>query len=603
MKTLHFSTEGVYSEKIAYSYIRWSSVIQGAGDSLRRQKHLAEQWCQRNGVKLADDKIMVDAGVSAYHGKNLAEGAMGAFVTAAKEGKIVKGSYLLVEALDRLSRMRTVEVLSVFLEILKAGIVLVTLGEESERVFRWEDIIERDLEDAIDEMRASHRFSQKLSRRVKDSWIGRTKTARDTGKPIPGNLPAWLYYDANGDLQIDEAKAEIVRRIFDMCISGMGLNVIAQTLNRAGVPPLGLAKRKTIKNRSNFWTVTSVAYLLRYKAVFGEYHRKTGEVLTGIFPVIVSKDDFYRAEAARATRLTVAKGRNGKAYTNLFKGIAICHDCGEPMNIRNNTNKRLQFRCKGVPVKTCNAKPWNYQVFEDAFLNFVKEIDLNAIMHGGSESKLAEITRQLQSLDGERLSLVKLEETYLTAIDKNEKLEPIYQGRVLANRQKMDAIAVQVKVLEAERNQIQVERRASNELLPAELPRDIKVRAKVAEHIRTIVEWVTLKRDPSSKFGSNFMVQFKGGDSRLVHVDYTNPRKPFAITNGVNSDKPNVIPEDSETAFEMAKYMMKAVFDGAKWLAENGRVDDANETMEKLKSLMIPSVAGVAKRWSQGTIK
>ncbi|MCP9234260.1 recombinase family protein [Mesorhizobium sp. LMG 17147] len=73
MKTLHFSTEGKYSESVAYSYIRWSSAVQGDGDSLRRQKHMAEDWCHRNGVRLADE-VMIDAGVSAYRGKNLKRG-------------------------------------------------------------------------------------------------------------------------------------------------------------------------------------------------------------------------------------------------------------------------------------------------------------------------------------------------------------------------------------------------------------------------------------------------------------------------------------------------------------------------------------------------
>lgn len=584
MKTLHFLREATYSESVAYSYIRWSSAIQGAGDSMRRQKHMAEQWCKENGVRLADDKIMVDAGVSAYRGKNLKEGAMGAFVTAAKEGKIAKGSFLLVESLDRLSRMRTVEVLAVFLEILRSGIVLVTLGEESERVFRWEDINERDLEDAIDEMKSSHRFVQKLSRRVKDSWIGRTKLARETGKHVPGNPPAWLYEDANGDLQTDEVKAEIVRQIFEMCISGLGITAIAQILNKAKVPPLAMHKRKTIKNRSNFWTVTSVAYILRSKAVFGEYHPKDGNPFVA-FPVIVSKEDFYRAEAARAKRHMVAKGRAGKNYTNLFKGIAKCAYCDAAMNIKNGRNaktpnKPIQLRCKGVGVKTCNAKPWNYDVFESAFLSVVREIDTQAIIGDGSESKLAEITRQLQTLQGERSNLMKVEETYFLAIEKNSALEPIYQGRVIANRQKLDAINEQIKALETDRHRVQAERKASNELLPVELPTDAKVRAKVAEHIRTIVECVTLKRDSTSKFGSSFTVHFAGGGMRIVHVDYTNAKKPYAITN--DDDSGNVQPDEKQTALELMKYEIAKMARETRLAIENGEMASAKEMIENL---------------------
>lgn len=358
-----------------------------------------------------------------------------------------------------------------------------------------------------------------------------------------------------------------------MCISGLGLTAIAQSLNEAGVAPLAMHKRKTIKNRSNYWTITSVAYILRYKAVYGEYHPKDGDPFIA-FPVIVSKEDFYRAEAARARRLNTSKGRNGKNYTNLFKGIAKCHYCGEPMNIRNNT-KRLQFRCKGVAVKTCKHKPWNYPVFELAFLSVVNEIDTQAIIGGGAKSRAAKITQELQSLQGERLNHMKVEETYLSAIEKTPALEPIYQGRVLANRQKVDAISDQIKALETERNKVQAEGRASAELIPVELPNDIRVRAKVAEYIRTIVECVTLKRDSSSKVGSSFTVRFAGGGSRLVHVDYTNPRKPYAITN--SGDKPDTIPEDAETALEMMKYAIKEIGEEASWLIANSDRQAAEE--------------------------
>ncbi|RWD65290.1 recombinase family protein [Mesorhizobium sp.] len=587
----HSYTENVETtatqHPVAYSYIRWSSAIQGEGDSLRRQKQMAEQWCQRNGVKLADDKIMVDAGVSAYRGKNLKEGAISAFVTAAKAGYIPKGSFLLVESLDRLSRMRTVEVLRIFLDIIHAGVVLVTLGDDGddERIFRWDDVDEEDLREAIGDMRGNHRFSQKLSRRIRESWEDRTNNARQTGKPIPGNLPAWLYYDANGDLQMEEAKVAIVQWIFDMCISGLGLTAIAQTLNEADVPPLALHKRKKIKNRSNFWTITSVAYLLRYKAVYGDYHPNKADPIPGIFPVIVSKEDFYRAEAARGKRYVTTRGRNGKGYTNMFKGIAKCHYCGEAMNIKNGRNERtpnkpFQFRCKGVGVKTCKHTPWNYDVFETAFLSFVREIDLTAIINGGSESKLAEITRQLQALHGQRMELERNIKTFMDLIRENRTGAKRYASAIDEDQAKLDAINQQAQVLENERNKIQVERRASSELLPIELPRDAKVRAKVAEHIRTVVESVTLKRDGSSRFGSTFTVHFAGGGSRSVYVDYTNPRHPFAVTNSDKSKMADIIPKDAATAAEMREYVLQDIGQEFGWLADHATTDESREAVK-----------------------
>ncbi|MCP9234261.1 hypothetical protein NMG46_29400 [Mesorhizobium sp. LMG 17147] len=135
-----------------------------------------------------------------------------------------------------------------------------------------------------------------------------------------------------------------------------------------------------------------------------------------------------------------------------------------------------------MAVKACKAKPWHYQVFENAFLNFVNEIDLQAIVNGGSESKLAEITRQLQALQGQRLDAERNIETFMGLIRENRTGAARYASAIDEDQAKLDAISEQMKVLEAERIKVQVERRASSDLLPAELPQDFKVRAKVAEH-------------------------------------------------------------------------------------------------------------------------
>ena len=80
-----------------FSYARWSSDAQESGDSRRRQTTLAEQWCQRHGCELDDDRF-IDAGVSARQGKNR-HGDLGRLINELKPGDRV-----LVEDADRLTR-------------------------------------------------------------------------------------------------------------------------------------------------------------------------------------------------------------------------------------------------------------------------------------------------------------------------------------------------------------------------------------------------------------------------------------------------------------------------------------------------------------------
>src|SRR5690349_15598624 len=97
------------STDLAYSYIRFSNKEQARGDSLRRQTDPggAATWCERNGVRLETSLTLQDKGVSGFRGKhreNPDKHALALFLELVKRGRIPRGSYLIVENLDRLTR-------------------------------------------------------------------------------------------------------------------------------------------------------------------------------------------------------------------------------------------------------------------------------------------------------------------------------------------------------------------------------------------------------------------------------------------------------------------------------------------------------------------
>lgn len=110
-----------------YSYIRFSTPEQLKGDSLRRQLKMSEDWCERNGCTLDHSLKLHDLGVSAFKGRNATHGKLAAFLDAVDQGRVPKGSVLLVESLDRLTRNQVGEALELFLGILRRGIRIVTL--------------------------------------------------------------------------------------------------------------------------------------------------------------------------------------------------------------------------------------------------------------------------------------------------------------------------------------------------------------------------------------------------------------------------------------------------------------------------------------------
>ncbi|WP_447740147.1 recombinase family protein [Variovorax boronicumulans] len=121
----------------AYSYLRFSTPEQMKGDSKRRQTDLATLYALRHGLDL-DSSSFQDLGVSAFKGDNAATGALRQFRNAVEEGLIPRGSFLLVESLDRLTRDHIVAAQSLFMAIIAAGVSVVTIQPGAERLYSVE---------------------------------------------------------------------------------------------------------------------------------------------------------------------------------------------------------------------------------------------------------------------------------------------------------------------------------------------------------------------------------------------------------------------------------------------------------------------------------
>ncbi len=113
----------------AYSYMRFSTLEQGKGDSLNRQTMMAREWSEKHGVPLDTELNLTDKGVSAYRGANAETGALGAFLDTVKAGTIPRGSWLLVESLDRISRQVVRKAARTIEDIVDAGITVVDLSD------------------------------------------------------------------------------------------------------------------------------------------------------------------------------------------------------------------------------------------------------------------------------------------------------------------------------------------------------------------------------------------------------------------------------------------------------------------------------------------
>src|SRR5262245_31791316 len=113
----------------AYSYTRFSTPEQAKGDSATRQAQAAQRWCDQHGVALDNELTFRDEGISAFDGLNAEKGKLGAFLKAVQCGDVPKGSWLLVESLDRISRQTARKAARLMEDIVEHGVTVVDLSD------------------------------------------------------------------------------------------------------------------------------------------------------------------------------------------------------------------------------------------------------------------------------------------------------------------------------------------------------------------------------------------------------------------------------------------------------------------------------------------
>src|SRR5437016_3102212 len=109
------------TRRTAVSYSRFSDPKQAQGDSETRQWADFVAFCKRHGLTPAKDHYS-DRGRSGFKGHHRTKGDLGRFEQLVKEGVIPRGTVLVVEALDRLSRQRPDKALALISSLLEAGI-------------------------------------------------------------------------------------------------------------------------------------------------------------------------------------------------------------------------------------------------------------------------------------------------------------------------------------------------------------------------------------------------------------------------------------------------------------------------------------------------
>jgi site-specific DNA recombinase len=244
-------------------------------------------------------------------------------------------------------------------------------------------------------------YAAKLdAERRKDATARGKKALLKAGK-IPNGCGKGIYgYELSKEFKKRipvEKEANVVKRIFEMVISGMPAAKVANVLNEEGITT------KTGKKwRSSLITkiVRNPAYigLTYYGMTKGKGHKKVNKedwvLLPDATPAIISKELFDQAQEVKDK--TKKLYSNKTIYEYLLRGFAICGECGSPLVGTCLKKKHRYYKCSGTydtytRSKICDAKLIPSDLVEDAVWQKVKSVLANP------ELLLSEVGKQTES--------------------------------------------------------------------------------------------------------------------------------------------------------------------------------------------------------------
>ncbi|HEL1796068.1 TPA: recombinase family protein [Streptococcus suis] len=229
-------------------------------------------------------------------------------------------------------------------------------------------------------------YAKDVSEKVKSTM----NSMKRSGKNMSWLPPFGYIKDPNDRFKIiiDEEVAPIVRRIFRLCIEGMGTQKIAMLLNsEQTITP---AERKmqvsqarytnsiiiTAEQKRNVWTKSSVRQILKNEAYKGTYLFNTRMTVNGRqikrpepeweriennHESIVSTEVFFQAQQSLVSRICGSSSRSCVQPRDiLLRGLVVCEHCGHRLLRFNNHNNYDYFYCRycksqGHRMKACRS--------------------------------------------------------------------------------------------------------------------------------------------------------------------------------------------------------------------------------------------------------
>jgi hypothetical protein len=305
----------------AYSYIRFSSKKQEHGDSLNRQMEKTKEYCAKHSIALSD-KTFKDLGISGY--KDKARASLDDMFVAIENGSIAVDDYIILEALDRLSRQGIRKTIELINKIIEAGVKIVILQSDL--------LLEKgSVDDLISVIQIAvaadigHKESLQKSQRVQSAKNAQKAKAKKN-EFIKKRTVFWLSKNENEDGYELNEKKQIIELIIELREQGNGFHNIAKHLNNETSFKPRVAKK---------WADQTIRQIISSPILYGAYQigtEKNGKFTPDVnslvldyFPALISFDEWKKLQPEFIRRT------GGSSKHNHLSGLVRCRECGGAM--------------------------------------------------------------------------------------------------------------------------------------------------------------------------------------------------------------------------------------------------------------------------------
>lgn len=547
-------------DKITALYCRLSrdDENEGVSGSIKNQAEILQQYAAENSFK--NTRLFIDDGFS---GTTFNRPAFNEIMKLGEEGKIAT---LIVKDHSRLGRNRLVVGSLLEEEFDRMGIRYIAIMDNIDTKNGISDLV--PMQDWFNEWHAKN-----TSDKVRKVF----KSKGESGKPLTSNPPFGYMKSPDDKYQwiIDEPAAEIVKRIFKMCVSGMGPSQIANKLSAEKVPTpteywISVGRKCGKPPSVPFhWCPAMIANILKRQEYCGDtvnfrsttksfknkkrVDRPESEwiIFENTHPAIVDRDTFKLVQKIREGRHR--QTRTGKV--SIFSGLVFCEDCGQKMYYQSGKKDRRDpphFMCSSYSKNpdTCTShyigeRTLTNLVLESmrrVFLNiqaFEKEFVRKQVESYGSDKK-KELTAKRREFEKAKKRIAEIDKL----------MQRIYEDNVIGKLSD-ERFATLSNTYETEQKELKEKLPEMESYLEAETDKTVNLQ-KFVQKVKAITEPTELTGELVHEFIDKIVVSaaryLDGKRYQIIDIYY----------NGVGIIKP-LNPEDMEAGFQrhMAEMQQK----------------------------------------------